>query len=115
MPFFDNNVKRWIGTFSINIIIAITGVYVTIANFFIDFGAYISFLKEWSAGLLFFAIVIIMLFFALFQKLLKKWTEGIEIEKHKELGMKSGYALGYTKAQAEAAAEAEKSLESSKK
>ncbi|MBM3206887.1 MAG: hypothetical protein FJZ43_04685 [Candidatus Staskawiczbacteria bacterium] len=108
MPFFDNTAKRWLGAFAINIITAITGVYVTVANFFVDFGSYISFLKDWSAGLLFLSITAIMLFFALFQKLLKKWIQNSEREKYKELGVKSGYGIGYAKAQAEAAAEAER-------
>ena len=94
----------------INLIISITGTYVTVANLFLDFGAYFSFLEEWATGLLFFSVIIIMLFFWLFQKLFKKWQEKMRIESKKEAGARAGNAIAYSQAQETAVAEAAKDL-----
>lgn len=110
VPFFQGEAKRWLGALVVNLIIAITGTYVSIANLFLDLGAYFSFLEEWATGLLFFAVIVIMVFFALFQKLFKKFKEKIALEQKKEQGAESGNIIAYAKAQAEAAAEATRDL-----
>ncbi len=109
-PWFQGEVKRWLGALVVNLIIAITGTYVTIAKLFLDIGSYISFLEEWATGLLFFAIIVIMVFFALFQKLFKKLMEKAALEQKREQGMRGGNVLTYAEAQAEAAAEATRNL-----
>ncbi len=105
-PFFNSPTKAWLGAFAINIIISITSTYVTVAQFFINFGEDISFLKDWSAGWLVFSIIVIMVFFALFQKLLKRWKEKTALDEAREAGIRTGTTVAYAEAQAKASAEA---------
>ncbi len=105
IPFFKNKIMAWLGAIIINLVIALSGAYVTIAQLTLSIGKDIKFLKDWSAGFLFFCVVIIIVLFYLFKKVSKKIQERMKINEAKEEGQKSGIALVKSTAQFDATKE----------
>ncbi len=110
IPLFNNKIKAWFLAFIINLLIALGGTYVTIAQFTLSIGEDIKFLKDWSAGLLFLCIVTIIVFFYLFNKIFKKFQERMKMNKAREAGQKIGRDIAKLSSQTAATEEFNKIL-----
>ncbi len=102
IPFFKNKIMAWLGALIINLVIALSGTYVTIAQIILNIGKEIKFLKDWSTGFLFFCVIIIIVLFYLFKKISKKIQERMKISEAKEEGQNVGISLVKSTAQFDA-------------
>jgi len=92
-PFFKGRIA-WIAGIGIMILFGITGVIRFIAFFLLDISRFIKFLEGFGPGALIFALVVIIVGYILFSKVLKTIKQKAQLEEEGEEGFKLGKILG---------------------
>ncbi len=94
MPFFKGNAAKLIASICITLIIAISKVMITLSGQLLSFVSSFKFFKDWSAGALFFSIVLVVVVFFFLIKILSKIGDKVELGADVTAGNEAGTGLG---------------------
>ena len=97
MPFFKGDTVKLIASICITLIIAISKVMITLSEQLLSFVSSFKFFKDWSAGALFFSIVLVVVVFFFLIKVLNKIGDKMEVGAAESAGDEAGAGLGIMK------------------
>tara|TARA_Y100000310_G_scaffold331416_2_gene404921 strand:+ start:965 stop:1558 length:594 start_codon:yes stop_codon:yes gene_type:complete len=89
-PWFKEGWKLWLGSIAVTLLIAITGAIKSLANFYFNIGNIFEFLERWSAGAVFFAIILLALSGWLINKVTNIMKTNMAIDEAEETGQNIG-------------------------
>ena len=93
MPFFRSSGVRWVAAVAITILIALSGVVNELSSIFLLYFGGWGFLKNWSAGALFFSVFAVLFIFFVLIKLTNKLNEKLELGEIESKSQEAGFGM----------------------